>query len=432
MFGYRYNTSTFSNKEGATDRVSQRKALVMKLHHEFNGEADMVQQHLADIEHRCEQCGILDDFNFVIKENPPPISMDMSDPKNHVAWANDPARFTVGNLLEDASQATMENVQAARDLVRTTVKKIKSKPKSGSYDADCLVSFQNRGWFYDLLLGSWTPSMLATMNKYLENHDKDGIVLYYCFLKHFAGAATENIIDAYQQLTEAKVQLGLYKNDILAFTAAIRIPTRQLANAQDKPTFQHMLNVYHGVMDCPNEEFRLYAVSKYREYRDGGLASKWTMLELLDNFDFEYTRIKALNRWDKSPSQNSEIIALTAQLSDLKALMANFQASTKQETNPIDTNRSKKPAHPPKSGDKETVTINGILWQWCQTCFGGKGSWNKTHTTAKHVVGAGKGYKGGDKDKDPPAPGKPGDGATANLATQGKDEDAASTGIFFV
>jgi hypothetical protein len=76
-------------------------------------------------------------------------------------------------------------------------------------------------------------------------------------------------------------------------------------------------------------------------------------------------------------------------------------------------------------------SLNSVLWQWCQTCFGGKGSWNKTHTTTKHVVGAGKGYKGGDKDKEPPAPGKPTNGATANLATQG-EEDAASNGNFFV
>jgi hypothetical protein len=81
MFGYRYNTSTFSNKEGASDRVSQRKVLVSKFHHEFNGEQDLVQQHLANIAHRCKQCGIMDDFNFVIKENPPPAALDMTNPK---------------------------------------------------------------------------------------------------------------------------------------------------------------------------------------------------------------------------------------------------------------------------------------------------------------------------------------------------------------
>ena len=81
------------------------------------------------------------------------------------------------------------------------------------------------------------------MSKYLEDHDKDGIVLYYCFIKHFGGATKENIIDAYQQLIESKVNLNLYQNDVAAFTNAIRIPTRQLANCHEKPTSQHFLNV---------------------------------------------------------------------------------------------------------------------------------------------------------------------------------------------
>ena len=114
----------------------------------------------------------MDDFNFVIRENPPPISLDLTDPKNQGIWNSSPDRWVIGNLLDDASQATMENVQAARDIVRKTVKSIKSKPKSGSFKADCFVSFQNGGWFNDLLLSSWTPHMLSLMSKYLENHDK--------------------------------------------------------------------------------------------------------------------------------------------------------------------------------------------------------------------------------------------------------------------
>jgi len=324
MFGYHYNTSTFSNKEGESDRVSQRKALVSKLHHAFDGETDLVQQHLADIFHRCEQCGIMDDFNFAIKENPPPADLDMSDPKNKIYWEQSSDRFELGNLLVDPSQATMANVQEARDLVRKVVKSIKKKPKSGSREAECLVSFQNRGWFYDLLLSSWTPSMLSKMSKYLENHDKDGVVLLYCFIQHFAGATKESIIDAYEQLTENKLQLSLFKNDVTEFTNAIRIPTRQLANCQEEPTFQHMLNVYHGIMDCPNEEFRLFANSLYREYRDDGPASKYGMLKLLDKLDAEYDRIKRLGRWTKGKSQDSEIIALTAEISGLKNLVANL------------------------------------------------------------------------------------------------------------
>jgi hypothetical protein len=110
MFGRYYNISTFSNKEGAPDHISQRKAIIAKLHFEFNGEPKMVQQHLAEISHRCEQCGITDDFNFIIKENPPPASLDLTDPKSRALWESDPDRYEIGNLLIDPSQATLENV----------------------------------------------------------------------------------------------------------------------------------------------------------------------------------------------------------------------------------------------------------------------------------------------------------------------------------
>jgi hypothetical protein len=64
---------TFFYNEGAADHVSQGKALVAKLHHKFKGEADMVQQHHADIAHLYEQCGIIDDFPLVINESNIPL-----------------------------------------------------------------------------------------------------------------------------------------------------------------------------------------------------------------------------------------------------------------------------------------------------------------------------------------------------------------------
>jgi len=433
MFHYSYNTSTFSNKEGAADRTAQRKALVAKLHHEFDGELNKVQQHIADITHRCKECGIYNDFVYIIKENVPPSTLDLTDPKVKAQWDQDPDRFELGNLLEDPSKATLENVQQVRDIVRTTTKNLHSKPKAGSIESDHLTSFQNRMWFYDLLLSSWSDTMLSTMSKYLENHDGDGIVLYYCFLKHFAGATKANIISAYADLTEAKVQLSLYNNDVSAFTNAIRIPTPKLANCHKQPTFQHMLNVYHGVMDCPNTEFSNYVHSLYREYRADGPASTWTMFQLLDTLDQEYERLQALNRWEpRQPVKNPEILALTAELSSLKAYVAKLQKTP--TPNPTG-NSSKKPTQPPKDGDKETTTINGVLWHYCKKCFGGKGSWNKTYTTSEHVVGAGKGYKG--KTQDTPTPGVPtpsSDSAIANLASANNPSETPESdgGLFFV
>jgi hypothetical protein len=96
---------------------------------------------------------------------------------------------------------------------------------------------------------SWTPDMIAIMSKYLDAHDGDGVVMLFFFIKHFAGATKENMIDTYQQLTDSNVQLALYNNNIAAFTAALRIPSHQLANSNEQPIFQHILAIFHDLMD---------------------------------------------------------------------------------------------------------------------------------------------------------------------------------------
>jgi len=91
--------------------------------------------------------------------------------------------------------------------------------------------------------------------------------------------------------------------------------------------------------------------------------------------------------------------------------------------------------NPPKEGEKETTTLNGVTWHYCQKCFGGKGSWNKTYTTSEHIKSAGKGYKNG-KEENPPTPGVSKASpniVVANLAsttaeTAGTDDNS---GLFF-
>jgi hypothetical protein len=134
--------SIFSNKEGTTDHVAQRNALVAKLHHEFVGELNKVQQHIADITHRCKQCGIMNDFVYIIKENTPPSHVDMSDLKDKAQWDQDPNRFTLGNLLDDPSKATLENAQQVHDIVRQTTNSFGPNPKSIASCLNILLLFR--------------------------------------------------------------------------------------------------------------------------------------------------------------------------------------------------------------------------------------------------------------------------------------------------
>jgi hypothetical protein len=180
-----------------------------------------------------------------------------------------------------------------------------------------LVSFQNRQWLYILLMTVWSAGMKTLMLCYQELHDQDGVVLWYCFLQHVAGTTIENLIEAYSQLSETKIQLHLFQDNILNFTNAVRNPIRHLMKANETPSFQHFLSVFHGCMDAPNEEFCAFVISLYTDYRNGGPTKHLTLLELLDKLDAEYNRINNLGRWIKK--EDPHVLALTATISNLQS-----------------------------------------------------------------------------------------------------------------
>jgi hypothetical protein len=80
--------------------------------------------------------------------------------------------------------------------------------------------------------------MKMIMLCYQEFHGQDGVVLWFCFLQHFSGTTVENLIDAYSQLSESKVQLSLFQENVLSFTNAIQVPIRCLLKANQLPNFQ--------------------------------------------------------------------------------------------------------------------------------------------------------------------------------------------------
>jgi hypothetical protein len=63
-----------------------------------------------------------------------------------------------------------------------------------------LVFFQNCQWIYVILQTVWTSSMKVIMSRFHELHDQDGVILWFCFLQHFAGTTHKNLVQAYSQL----------------------------------------------------------------------------------------------------------------------------------------------------------------------------------------------------------------------------------------
>jgi len=174
-----FNTSAFSNVLGTADRAAQRKALVSSSD-EFDGKPEDVHQHIAQFTQHCIKTGVIEDFLFIISENPAPSDVDLNDPIEKAAWLSDTRHFTTGNLLIDASQATVEKVQAAHDKIRGSLQKFSSPPDRIKMPLASrqLVSFQYRQWIYVLLMTVWTSAMKTIMLQYQELHDNDGIVLW--------------------------------------------------------------------------------------------------------------------------------------------------------------------------------------------------------------------------------------------------------------
>lgn len=393
-----FNTSSFSNTLGATDRASQHKALVPPFKEEFDGKPEDVLQHIADFTHHCNESGVIEEFKFIIEENEPPSTIDLSDPKQKKAWLADPDRFTYGNILIDSSQATLAKVQQTRNDIRSSLKQFTSAPDPVTMPlaSQKLVSFQNRQWIYTLLNQSWSTNMKAIMSHYQEIHDQDGVVLWFCFLTHFAGTTTENLIVAYSQLTESKLQLSLFQHNIPKFTNAIRAPIHVLLKAKEEPSFQHFLNIFHGAMEAPNEEFRAFIIHLYSDYRKGGPTRQIHILDLLDKLNYKFNRINNLGRWTKK--EDPQILALTASLQMLQnqfqSLNGRYQAliATKDNlpppTQPPPTSGTVNKPPPKKTNDPEIIEFENRTWKWCKKCFGG--SWNRTHITEEHQPGKGR------------------------------------------
>ncbi len=187
-------------------------------------------------------------------------------------------------------------MQQARDTIRTALNKFSTQPDPVKmpFASQQLVSFQNREWIYTLLQMIWTTNMKHIMQRYDELYDQDRVVLWFCFLTHFAGTSTENLIEAYSHLTETKIQLSNFQGNVLQFTNFIRAPIHHLIKAKETPTFQHFLYVFHGAMDAPNKEYRAFIIGLYVDYRKGGPTKSLSMLDLLDQLDTEYNHINKL------------------------------------------------------------------------------------------------------------------------------------------
>lgn len=160
------------------------------------------------------------------------------------------------------------------------------------------------------------------MSWFHELHDQDGVILWLCFLKCFAGTTHENLIEAYFQLSESKLQLSNFSGNVLQFTNAVHAPAWCLLKAKENPSFQHFLYFFHGVMDMPNEEFHNFVMNLYTDYRKGGPTTHHVRTS--EQLDAECYRKTNLGHWVKK--DDSQVLALTATISTLQSQLSSLMS----------------------------------------------------------------------------------------------------------
>lgn len=134
-------------------------------------------------------------------------------------------------------------------------------------------------------------------------------------------------------------------------------------------------------MEAPNEEFLAFIFRREAKLWIHSPATSPSLLDILDDLN----RINNLGRW-KTP-KDSQLLALMANFANLQKECTSLKALlAAKELKPPPSGIKKPPKW--KEGEPEVVDFDGTTWKWCAKSF--SGSWNKTHTTSKHVRGRGK------------------------------------------
>jgi hypothetical protein len=207
-----------------------------------------------------------------------------------------------------------------------------------------ICSSNNRSWIAEFIKNSIMSNVHATLEAYEEDHDGDGIVLFFCFLQEFSGATHEALVLAEEALHPMKLRLLNFNQDVKAFTTYCRLHLHSITGSGGQISHTHWIRIQEALEEAFTEKFRLQIMDWSKYWRkQTGEGHDWTMMQFLAKVDLEYACLLNLNQW-KTHDPNSTIVALRTEIADLKiALQTN-------KPPPPPGQQKQKPTWVPKDG----------------------------------------------------------------------------------
>lgn len=165
-------------------------------------------------------------------------------------------------------------------------------------------------------------------------------------------------------------------SDITKFNEYVYLLISALT-ARGERTEDLLVNLFKGYKAASDKTFVSYIARKQEAYEEGQNVDPKTLMNLANE---RYKTLKATEEWNAPTAEEEQIIALKAEVANLKKKKVAFEKGSKS-TSGGDKARKPKPEHlkkPPKSGkEKDPVQWNNRTWYWCAEETGGKcgGHW---------------------------------------------------------
>ena len=219
--------------------------------------------------------------------------------------------------------------------------------------------------------------------KQSTTHRQHGPIAWKIITEHCIKSDNQNVRRALCKTHT--LTLAEYDNDVDKLITSVEENNAVLeaCGQEDKAV---AANLFRILKEAPCREFVDWVLSKQTSWDEG--VNNFDLENFMKNAKTKYHNFVADGLWKKKKTaddvkKESEIVALTATVAELKALMA--QNPNKNFKNNDDKNKSGTGWRntPPKEGEPTTIERNGTTFNWCAH----HKFWTKTHTTETCIKG---------------------------------------------
>ena len=280
-----------------------------------------------------------------------------------------------------------------------------------SYIGQHLRNAQNSFQIYNCLISSLTDAGKARVvlesNKFTINEVPDGPLLLKVIIQlaHIDTRATVTVIRT--RLSSLDVKISQLQDNITEFNEYVKTQRASL-EARGETTHDLLVNLFKGYKAAADTRFVSYIETKEDDYNEGQDITAESLMELAES---KYRTLVESEQWKEPTAEQKKIVALTAQLEQMKKQNRttrqgsntnttnnqsnqqgnrnNRQTNQSNNNNRNGNNRNKRTPwyyQPPKEGEPSTKTVNEKTYYWCPN-HGKSGKWVRHKPTECKATG---------------------------------------------